>query len=78
MQTGLATDHQACAVCEPRTEVRDQALISLQAAACKWALESARSGMKPYVTSRKLVRRWRENTDKNEEERYPKPPLSSE
>ena len=57
MLTGLATDHKVCVVSETRTEFRDQALIPLQAAACKWALESASSGMKLYVTWRKLVRR---------------------
>lgn len=57
MLTGLASDRQACVVCETRTEVRDQALIPLLAAACKWALENASSGWKPYVTDRKLARR---------------------
>lgn len=57
MLTGLASDHQACAVSETCTEVRDQALISLQAAACKWALEDASSCTEPYVTDRKLARR---------------------
>lgn len=53
MLTGLASDHQACVVCETFTEVRNQALIPLQAAACKWALENASSGMNPHVTYRK-------------------------
>lgn len=58
MLTGLTSDvHQACVDCETRTEVMDQALILLQAAACKWALENVCSGMKPYVTYRKLARR---------------------